>query len=228
MPLALTADDRALCDPPLLARPTQPPSPVNHVGPEAAISGLVPALYDRSRVDSRRLSDDGFCDSLATIQLSTRLSMALVIHTKEKSRHLSQRGLDQLGLSAQGAWTAAAMNLQKRALTPRGLRFWTRPAEHSLPGCPGAEVRVLGSPISAWLAHPQTFSTLDGHLRRVLRCDKLMYLVPYSARLFVLAEAKLASAQFWAQSCAELRPAHSPLISIHPLTLKNGFPQEIK
>lgn len=225
MPLAL-AREKGLVTP-VLTPQESPRGP--HLAADAAstAAGLVPALYDRERVESPRLSDDGFCDSLATIQLSSRLSMALVLHSKQQSHHLSQRGLDELGLTAHAAWTLAAANLQKRALTPNGLRFWTRPATHSLPGCPGVEVRVLGAPISAWLAHPQTFSTLDSHLRRVLRCDRLMYLVPYSARVLVLRAPTAESARLWAHRSTQLCPAHSPLISAHPLVLSNGFPQEI-
>ncbi len=225
MPLAL-AREKGLVTP-VPAPQESPRGPHLAADAESTIAGLVPALYERERVESPRLSDDGFCDSLATIALSSRLSMALVMHSKEQSRHLSQRGLDELGLSVHAAWTVAAANLQKRALTPKGLRFWTRPAVHSLPGCPGVEVRVLGSPISAWLAHPQTFSTLDGHLRRVLRCDRLTYLVPYSARVFVLRAPTAEAARLWAHTSAQVRPAHSPLISAHPLVLSNGFPQEL-
>ena len=38
--------------------------------PRPTTANLLPALFARSWLKEQRLSDDGFCDSLATIQLS--------------------------------------------------------------------------------------------------------------------------------------------------------------
>ena len=51
--------------------------------PRPTTANLLPALFARSWLKEQRLSDDGFCDSLATIQLSPSLSMALVFPGKQ-------------------------------------------------------------------------------------------------------------------------------------------------
>ena len=46
--------------------------------PRPTTANLLPALFARSWLKEQRLSDDGFCDSLATIQLSPSLSLSLI------------------------------------------------------------------------------------------------------------------------------------------------------
>ena len=64
--------------------------------PRPTTTNLLPALFARSWIKHQRLSDDGFCDSLATIQLSPNLSMALVFPGQRTFRRLSHRGLADL------------------------------------------------------------------------------------------------------------------------------------
>ena len=79
--------------------------------PRPTTANLLPALFARSWLKEQRLSDDGFCDSLATIQLSPSLSMALVFPGKQTFRRLSHRGLAAMDISARRAWNHASHNL---------------------------------------------------------------------------------------------------------------------
>ena len=84
--------------------------------PRPTTTNLLPALFARSWIKHQRLSDDGFCDSLATIQLSPNLSMALVFPGQRTFRRLSHRGLADLDVSTRQAWNCASLNLQRAAL----------------------------------------------------------------------------------------------------------------
>jgi hypothetical protein len=126
--------------------------------PTLSPATLLPALRPAAWRTRRGLSDDGFCDTVATISLSRELCTAFVCG----DRDVSYRGLGELDLSARQAWQLAADNLLARAQTPEGIRVLTR--AHA----DGLQVAMPGAPASSWLAHPHTFTILDGHLTELL------------------------------------------------------------
>ena len=198
--------------------------------PRPTTANLLPALFARSWLKEQRLSDDGFCDSLATIQLSPSLSMALVFPGKQTFRRLSHRGLADMDISARRAWNHASHNLQRAALDSQGLRFWTRPAACELPSAArfgGLQVRSHGAPISSWIAHPETFTVLDKHMRRLLRSHSLTYLVPDSATLFAFAQLPDTYARQLAADAVARVPRHRTVLHPRPLVWSNGFPREL-
>ncbi|QGU04970.1 hypothetical protein [Corynebacterium comes] len=119
---------------------------------------LLPALRPAAWSTRRGLSDDGFCDAVATISLSHELCAAFVCGDVD----VSYRGLGELDLSAHRAWELAARNLIARAQTPEGIRVLTRPYSG------GLQVAMPGAPATSWLAHPHTLTILDGHLAHLL------------------------------------------------------------
>lgn len=119
---------------------------------------LLPALRPSAWSSRRGLSDDGFCDTIATISLSRELCTTFVCGDVD----VSYRGLGELDLSAHQAWELAARNLIARAQTPQGIRVLTRPYAG------GLQVAMPGAPASSWLAHPRTFTILDEHLRNLI------------------------------------------------------------
>lgn len=192
------------------------------------VDHLLPALCPSADLNGVKLCDDGFSDSPASIQLSRTLSMAIQHGAGTTVKRVSQRALDDMGLTVRQAWDTAALNLQRRALTDRGLRFFTRPAEHSLPGAHGGlEVRTQHCTMSAWLAHPQTFVIVDNHLRRLTQAQRITYLVPDTHTVYALVDVSHDKAAELADRACELRPRHRPTLSPQPLVLANGFPLEV-
>lgn len=175
--------------PPGLTRPRDPVpnTPVLHRGQ------LLPGLHPSRWANSPGLSDDGFCDSFATIALSRELCAGLHCHdeTGQHTVTVSQRGLSELELSTHRAWDLAAENLLRRAQEPEGTRFFTRPA-HVLfgAGAPGLQIAVPGASPTAWLAHPYTFTVLHDHLSQLLDAE-VRYLV-FSSTVLVAAPVAAA------------------------------------
>lgn len=192
------------------------------------IDHLLPALCPSADLNGVKLCDDGFSDSPASIHLSRTLSVAILHGEGASVKRVSQRALDDMGLTVRQAWDAAALNLQRRALTDKGLRFFTRPAEQSLPGANGGlEVRTQRCTMSAWLAHPQTFVIVDNHLRRLTQAQRITYLVPDTHTVYALVDVSHDKAAELADRACELRPRHRPTLSPQPLVLANGFPLEV-
>ena len=189
---------------------------------------LLPSLCPSEELNGVKLCDDGFSDSPASIQLSRTLSMAMLHSSGSTVTRISRRSLDDMGLTVRRAWDAAAINLQRRALTDQGLRFFTRPADHSLQNAPGClEVRAHRSLASSWLAHPQTFTLLDNHLLRITHGQQITYLAPDAHTLYALVDVSVQQATELACRANELRPRHRPTLSLQPLVLANGFPVEV-
>ena len=192
------------------------------------VDHLLPSLCPSEELNGIKLCDDGFGDSPVRIQFSRTLSMSMVHGTGAETKRVSQRALDDLGLTTRQAWDTAALNLQRRALTQQGLRFFTRPAEQSLSGAEGSlEVRVHRCTVSSWLAHPQAFVILDNHLKRLSQATSITYLVPDAHTLYALLNVSPQRATELACRAAELRPRHRPPLSLQPLVLANGFPLEV-
>lgn len=126
--------------------------------PTLSPTTLLPALRPADWRSSRGLSDDGFCDTVAAISLSRDLCATFVCG----DRDVSYRGLGELDLSARQAWELAARNLIARARTPEGIRVLTRRRAE------GLQVAMPGAPADSWLAHPHTFTILNGHLTELL------------------------------------------------------------
>ncbi len=194
------------------------------------VDHLLPSLCPSEELNGIKLCDDGFGDSPACIQLSRTLSMSMVHGTGAETKRVSQRALDDLGLTTRQAWDTAALNLQRRALTQQGLRFFTRPAEQSLSGAEGSlEVRVHRCTVSSWLAHPQTFSIMDSHLRRLTHAtarQTLYYLVPDPATVVALHDSPLKRVRHWSRRINEQRRLRGAVLAPEPLLWANGFPLE--
>ena len=167
----------------MLATATTPVHPVTHTLPMAAT--IQPRLHHRAWRERVRFSNDGFCDSPASISLSRSLTLGLVAGDTT----LSYRGLAELGLGIRQAWDLAADNLVRAARRPEGTRFYLRDAVHTglidapptTPdggaGMTAVQVKVPGAPVTSWLAHPRTFTILHRHLQSRLGRD-LIYLAP--------------------------------------------------
>lgn len=139
---------------------------------------LLPGLHPAGWAEQPGLSDDGFCDSFASIALSRRFCAGLHCTTGPQSVTVSQRGLGELDLSTHRAWDMAAENLLHRAHGPAGLTFFTRPVSGLInEPVPAIQVATPGAPPTAWLAHPHTFTVLHRHLRGLLGAE-VTYLVP--------------------------------------------------
>lgn len=141
-------------------------------------SHLLPGLHPAGWAKQPGLSDDGFCDSFASIALSRHLCAGLHCVGGQRSVTVSQRGLGELDLSTHRAWDLSAENLLHRASGPEGLTFFTRPVTDLLPHpVPAVQVATPGARATAWLAHPHTFTILHRHLRGLLGAE-VAYLAP--------------------------------------------------
>lgn len=109
----------------MLATATTPVHPVIHSLPTAAT--IQPRLHHRAWRERVRFSNDGFCDSPASISLSRSLTMGLVAGDTT----LSYRGLAELGLGIRQGWDLAADNLVRAARCPEGTCFYLRDAVHT-------------------------------------------------------------------------------------------------
>ncbi len=204
-------------------------------GPGLHPAALQPRLHNLAWRESTRLSDDGFCDSTASINLSHTLTMGLAAN----GRTLSHRGLAELGLSTRQAWDLAADNLVVAARSPEGTRFYLRnAAQTALIQSPATatalamatQVKVPGAPITAWLAHPRTFTILHRHLEHHLGTE-LIYLAPLTDLLLVLPATSPARTRLmnWAAEVVSgtvpsLRTPGDELITAAPFTYRRGFP----
>ncbi|MCK2199467.1 hypothetical protein [Corynebacterium callunae] len=163
---------------------------------------LQPRLYNERWTTRCRLSDDGFCDSPAHLNLSAELYMGL----SSRSKTLSFRAVGELGLSIRQAWDVAADNLVALAQDGQGVRFDLRNASLSTDiDTYALEVKVPGSPITAWLAHPRTFSILHRHLESRLG-KNLHYLASASATLIAIpaGAAEIPQLLSWAHSQSDV------------------------
>lgn len=189
-----------LLSPDPASEPSPPPGPPDlpEQVPDTPVLNrrqLLPGLYPARWANSPGLSDDGFCDSFATIALSRELCAGLHCHdeTGQNTVTVSQRGLGDLELSTHRAWDLAAENLLRRAQEPEGTRFFTRPASILFgAGAPGLQVAAPGAAPTAWLAHPCTFTVLHDHLCQLLGTEA-RYLVPAPAVLVATPVAAAGS-----------------------------------
>ncbi|MEX3516215.1 hypothetical protein VVR26_01965 [Corynebacterium camporealensis] len=185
---------------------------------------LFPELHPTTR--ATRSVKDSFGKELATLALSPSLSAGFSLTAPGSTTHLSHRELDSRGWTIRDAWDTATHNLQMQALTPQGLRLWTRPATRTLGNdCPpGWEVRIQGGLATAWLAHPRTFSALNKHLLNLTRAAELTYLAPDRFTLYVLADCSPAETNEWANVAYCSRPPHRTPLLNEPLKFVRGFP----
>ena len=202
-----------------------------------ALAGLLPALARRKDFSGATLTDQGFGDTPAGVQLSRQLSVLFLQRDEfaDTSAHaprafVSHRTISGFGLSTRQAWNLAAANLHRRALTAQGLRFRTRCAAEILPGCEeGIQIQARGAEASAWLAHPQTFSIMDSHLRRLTHAtarQTLYYLVPDPATVVALHDSPLKRVRHWSRRLNEQRRLRGAVLAPEPLLWANGFPLE--
>lgn len=182
---------------------------------------LIPGLHPSGWAQQPGLSDDGFCDSFASIALSRQLCAGL--HCAGAT--VSQRGLGELDLSTHRAWDLAAENLLHLARGPRGLTFFTRPVTELLPlTAPALQVAVPGARPTAWLSHPHTFTILHRHLRGLLGAE-VAYLAP-TVDVLIAAPENAPELGPLRAHLAELPPSTLGGSSLppHPLLYRHGFP----
>lgn len=210
----------------LSLHPLEPfPDPAGPASIHLDVSMLQPRLHPRAWRERIRLSDDGFCDCPVSINLSRTLAMGLVAG----SSTLSHRALAELRLGTRQAWDLAADNLVVSARSPLGTRFYLRQAiDTGLISVPAAiQVKVPGAPVTAWLAHPRTFTILNRHLEDRLGSD-LTYLAPQPDLLIVLPADDGADPEPSAKELSDTvsGPGRSAgeLISTVALNYRLGFP----
>lgn len=180
-------------------------------------------LHHRSWLVRHRISDDGFGDSPASINLSSQLTMGL----DNLGTTVSYRGLAEFGLSTRQAWDKAAGNLVSLATRPKGTCFFLRDAAAiTRLNSAAIQVRAPGAPISAWLAHPRTFTVLNDHLREQVG-GTVIYFLP-SADCLVVAAASDTQREHlgtWLRTTAQDPIARGgELMSSQPLIYLRGFP----
>lgn len=205
-------------------------TPTSPTGFSLEAAALQPRLHNHAWIEKVRLSDDGFCDSTAHINLSHTLLMGL---TADGST-LSYRALAEFGLGTRQAWDLAADNLVVAARHSQGTRFYLRDATEitliNTPGASSLQVKVPGAPVTAWLSHPRTFTILNNHLEKRLGPD-LLYLAPLSDLLVVLPAdsptrpllTKWAANVVAGRIPGVLSPGEEKIIST-PLIYRLGFP----
>ncbi len=218
----------------MLATATTPVHPVIHSLPTAAT--IQPRLHHRAGRERVRFSNDGFCDSPASISLSRSLTMGLVAGDTT----LSYRGLAELGLGIRQGWDLAADNLVRAARCPEGTCFYLRDAVHTglidAPpttsdggaGVTAVQVKVPGAPVTSWLAHPRTFTILHRHLQTRLG-PELIYLAPLPDLLIACATPDPTGtgqevAGLLTGGLAEARIPGEHYICATPLVYRLGFP----
>ena len=83
-------------------------------------------------------------------------------------RFLTEEDLLRSGVPATTAWDAAAAGALDSARTGDGFRVYIR--NRTVPRYPDdvLQVAVPGAAATDWLAHPDTFTTIDAHLSTVL------------------------------------------------------------
>ncbi|QDQ21307.1 hypothetical protein [Corynebacterium glutamicum] len=183
-------------------------------------SKIQPRLHNHQWAQTARLSTDGFCDNPAMLNLSHDLCMGL--HSGKVT--LSYRALAEVGLTTRQAWDQSATNLLKCATTPEGIRFDLRDAETTTTIASSAlEIRVPGAPITAWLAHPQTFTVLNRHLELRLGPAPL-YLAPNSHTLIAIpaGDPQIFEFERWARSLLEVGGVEGIVDKL--LVYRHGFP----
>lgn len=211
------------------------PSPASPP-PQLTAATIQPRLHHRMWHERVRFSNDGFCDSPASISLSRSLTMGLV--TGDTT--LSYRGLAELGLGIRQAWDLAADNLVRAARSPEGTCFYLRDAVHTglldappttsdhVAGVPAIQVKVPGAPVTSWLAHPRTFTILHRHLQNRLGPDPI-YLAPLPDLLIAFATSDPADtgSEMTGVLTRRLPEARIPgehYICATPLAYRLGFP----
>ena len=218
---------------PVIHSPLSSPA-ARHLLPTPAT--IQPRLHHRGWRERVRFSNDGFCDSPASISLSRSLTMGLVAGDAT----LSYRGLDELGLGIRQAWDLAADNLVMAARCPEGTCFYLRDAVHTglidAPpptndggtGVAAVQVKVPGAPVTSWLAHPRTFTILHLHLQTRLGPD-LVYLAPLPDLLIACAaldpgDTGQEVAELVTGRLPEVRLPGEDYICATPLIYRLGFP----
>ncbi|RSZ62111.1 hypothetical protein EAH68_10375 [Corynebacterium hylobatis] len=174
--------------------------------PTLSPTTLLPALRPATWRTHRGLSDDGFCDTVATIALSRELCATFVCGNSD----VSYRGLGELDLSARQAWELAARNLITRARTPEGIRVLSRPHAD------GLQVAMPGAPAESWLAHPHTFTILDRHLAELLG-GPVAWWWPAAGRLVAVPRADVDKQAPGEGALVEWRHGFPAAVSRHPL-----------
>lgn len=189
-------------------------------------AAIQPRLHNQTWAERVRLSDDGFNDSTASINLSHTLKMGL----SADGATLSYRGLAELGLSTRQAWDLSADNLVVAARRPQGTRFYLRDAvQTTLIDAPSIQIRVPGAPVTAWLAHPRTFTILNKHLEQRLG-PNITYWAPLSDLLIAVSSDGQACPELsaWASQMVSGSPGGGEKITGAALSYNHGFPSEMR
>ncbi|QPK78478.1 hypothetical protein G7Y31_07855 [Corynebacterium lizhenjunii] len=199
-------------------------------------TNLYPAMCPHTLAKPVRLSDDGFFDSIVSVNLCQGHDMRLKCLTpgSHASVDVSHRGLATLGLSVHHAWQLAARNVLAAAATERGYRFLTRPCQpnsgrrstRQLP--PGVQVYTDTLPVTAWLAHPMTFSVLHQHLSGLLGSTQLVYCAPTAQVLCVFAHASPSQLRSLQAFTDRMAGVSTPTTATAPLAWANGFPRALQ
>lgn len=178
---------------------------------------LLTALRPSSWVKQHSLSDDGFCDSIASIPLSNDFVATLQLD----GVNLSHRALDTLGLSTKLAWDLAAHNLIDSSLDSLYTRNSSWVVPH--PEAEGIQVCSPAAPISHWLAHPYSASLLYQLIAKAVGCEQPFLLVPANGVVLGFPSDSAHCARELARLAAAQFRAGYPIVSTKPLVLVNGF-----
>ncbi|WP_052735902.1 hypothetical protein [Corynebacterium kutscheri] len=135
-------------------------------------------------------SGSGYC----TIGLSEQLDAAIVCD----STPLSNSDVARLGYLPRTLWDQAAQTMLRRAYIPGGIAVDIRDSFYlTRLATPGLQVAVPGAPISAWLAHPQTFHLLYQHLHSLLGSAPKFFLPRENILIALRVEDNATSLIHW-------------------------------
>ncbi|MBI9000822.1 hypothetical protein M0E87_04435 [Corynebacterium sp. CCM 9185] len=135
-------------------------------------------------------------------------------------RLLTEGDLLRSGIPVRTAWDRAAAGALEAARTSDGVRVYVR--TRPVPGYPGSilQVAVPGRPTTDWLAHPETFTTIDRHLTTVFGKNPVWF-APRVGELYATT-GDHAALQAWATR--RFHDSGLDAICPEPIHCTDGFP----
>lgn len=110
---------------------------------------------------------------------------------------LTHTDIAQMGLTPLKAWNLAAAQAQQRARTSLGIQVHRRPATALDPALVGGlQLRIPGTSMSTWLAHPETLQFLNNYAMGLLE-QPPVFLLPQQNVLVAMPKERAHAAGQW-------------------------------